>query len=526
MKKGAATGGRGYRRQRRRRRRAAVTVIALAAIALVIVFALQPMDSASDGPFAAASPEASAHTAARDPEASSIGRTAEPDPTGGGEAIGESFIDILSKISSEARSEAAAAIGAARLMAIPTSALTDAGSYGGDMGGEDPDAFGSYGDPLDGEPSPTIIEEAGFDGEEQDGGEPSGARSITIRCVGDFVIHEEVFKSAYMKGDKAYDFTEMLEDIAPSLKKATLTVANVDGVMQGDAKHKYSGYPVFNTPPELIESLLGSGVGMITLANNHALDFYFDGLKATMGNCDRYGIDHIGGARSRAERDAPAIRELDGIKVGFLNYTESLNGKEKYAEKSATAYGVIRLDQAHIKKDIANLRSNGAEAVIVFVHWGTQYSATPDSNQKRYARIMAEAGADAIIGAHPHVVQPAVWISAPEGGTAGGRCLCAYSLGNFLAGSRTEDRDTGVIFEFTIERAADGRCAVRDPKFIPTVTARSGKPGRYSYRIVNAAEIARSGAPKGMSASMRRKVERANDRIKGRMEAVAELVYE
>jgi len=350
---------------------------------------------------------------------------------------------------------------------------------------------------------------------------------VTIRSIGDFVIHDPVIDSAHIKAEDRYDFAPMLVDVAPALKNSTLTVANVDGVMQGGTRKTYAGYPNFSTPPELMSALKESGVGLLTLANNHALDFYFDGLKATIANCERYEMDFVGGARSREEREQPAIRDLNGIKVGFLNYTEYLNGMEKYADKNATVYGIITLNKANFARDVDELRRTGADVVLAYVHWGTEYQEKPDGSQKRYAKRIAEAGADVIIGSHPHIVQPAVWIDAPNGGTVDGRCLCVYSLGNFLADKRSELRDTGVIFEFTIEETADGRFAVRSPKYIPTYIWRyRARSGGYEYRVVNCGLWQGDERPEGMSESDHRKVKAAWKYIGKCMGGVAQPISE
>ena len=349
-------------------------------------------------------------------------------------------------------------------------------------------------------------------------------RSATIRSIGDFVIHNPIFESAFLKWDDRYDFAPMLQMLAPAIGNATLTVANVDGVMRGERK-KYAGYPEFDTPPELIEALLASGVDMLTLANNHALDYFFDGLKATIANCEKYGMDYIGGARNQEERDTPAIRDLNGIQVGFLNYTETVNRKELYSNKNATVYGVIMLKDANFRRDIAKLRNAGADVVVVYVHWGTEYVSSPDKNQRQYAQKIADAGADAIIGSHPHVIQPAVWIDAPGNGTANGKTLCLYSLGNFLADKRSEVRDTGMVFEFTIEETADGRYAVRSPKYITTYIWRYKiRSSTYEYRVVNCGEWLDGERPEGMSERDHQRLKNAWQNTRRLMGDVAEAI--
>lgn len=295
------------------------------------------------------------------------------------------------------------------------------------------------------------------------------------------MIHDEVLKAAYNKAEKTYDFAPMLSLVADDLADADLTVVNVDGVLKGG---KVSGYPSFSTPPSLLNALLESGVDMLTLANNHALDFGFEGLKKTIENCEAYGMDFIGGARTKAERQELAIREINGTKIGFLNYTEVMNGDSSYFGKNALEYGILKLQKGTAGKDIRALREAGADVVIVYVHWGTEYQTKPDANQKKYAKKLAEAGADVILGSHPHMLQGAVWIETEKDGAAR-HTLCVYSMGNFLADKRSEKRDTGMIFEITVQETPGGSFEITQPMVIPTYIWRyGGGSGNYDFRVV------------------------------------------
>lgn len=331
-------------------------------------------------------------------------------------------------------------------------------------------------------------------------------RSARIRSIGDFVIHDEILSSAYSSKSGEYDFSDMLSMVEHELANADFTVANVDGVMQGGSKKTYRGYPYFNTPPELMTAMLDSGIDMITLANNHVLDFKLDGLKKMMEKCVEYGMDFIGAARSQEERDVPQIREINGINVGFLNYTDNLNRKERYFSKSVLEYLVIKIQNANVKKDIARLREVGADVVVVYMHWGTEYDLSPNSSQKKYAKKIADAGADVIIGSHPHVLQPVKWIETKDENGAARRCLCAYSLGNFLANKGSERRDTGVIFEFTIEETSPGKFEITSPTYIPTYIWRYGSgSGKYKFRVVICDEL-REDRPEEMTSSVQKKI--------------------
>lgn len=336
---------------------------------------------------------------------------------------------------------------------------------------------------------------------------PQNAR---IRFAGDLVVHTNVLEGAYDKGTGSYNFAPYFEFIAESLSDADYTIANVDGVLCGDEKRPYAGYPNFNTPPELIAALKENGVDMLTMANNHALDLYFDGLKGTINNCENYGMDFVGGARSQVERDQAKIVEVNGISIGFLNYTESANRMEKHCDPNATVYGIRFLKDANFESDIRKARNAGADIVVVYAHWGTEYDLYPDDTQLYYAEKIAAAGADVIIGGHPHTVQPAQWLETTRNDGKKGRTLVLYSLGNFLADKRNEQTDAGIIFEFTVQKTAKGYevCA---PKYIPTYICRGGN-GKYFYKIVASGQWLNE-RPEGMSPGVQKKVIAAWERI-------------
>ncbi|MEA5067989.1 MAG: CapA family protein, partial [Christensenellaceae bacterium] len=279
----------------------------------------------------------------------------------------------------------------------------------------------------------------------------AGNRAITIRAIGDIVAHVPILKAAYVRESKTYDFSPMLELIADSMGAADYTVINVDGPMPGRKFiNGYKGYPQFNTPPFLLDALRDAGVDMLTLANNHALDTYFDGLKATIDNVEKAGLDHIGTYRTQEEYDTPFVKEIGGIKVGFLNCATATNGMAKKSDPLASQFGLRMVSNSNAANDIAALRAAGAEAVVVFMHWGEEYLREVPSKLKKMAKNLVAAGADVVVGGHQHVVLPSEWLEVKGADGSQRRGLVLYSMGNFLSDQRARYRDSGIIFEFTL----------------------------------------------------------------------------
>ena len=320
---------------------------------------------------------------------------------------------------------------------------------------------------------------------------PAGAEEgqAVFRCLGDFVLHMPVIDAA-RTAEGGLDFRPMLAPVADLIGDADYTVANVDGVM--GASSVYSGYPRFSSPLELLDALQDCGVDMLTMANNHALDCDYAGLIAQLDACDARGMDHIGASRSQEEHDTPQIREINGIRVGFLNYTTHANGREAACGPEAAAYGINLAFKSNFAADAQALRAAGAEAIVAFMHWGEEYNRMADRDEQILASRLVAAGVDVIVGGHPHVIQRIYWLEGKEKNT-----LCCYSLGNFLSNQQPEYQNCGIIFEFTLRKDADGHVTVHSPGYIPIFVWREEAGQGYSYQVL-ATERALSNAPEGM----------------------------
>ncbi len=290
-------------------------------------------------------------------------------------------------------------------------------------------------------------------------------RSVRIRVVGDIMVTEDQLKYARKAG---YSFDNQFELINNVLQNADYTIGNLETTV-GKYKNKaYSGYPLFNSPTQLLDTLKTGGFDMLTLANNHMLDRWFDGMKNTVNNVEKWGFDHVGAYRTKEERNTPVIKEIGGIKIGFVAYTHTTNTQEKVCDEDAVKYGVPYLYKANIASDIKKLREAGAEVVIAFPHWGDEYVRKPDDNQLKYAKKLAKAGADIIIGSHSHMVQPMGFQNVTlEDGTKK-KVFIMFSMGNFISTHTTKYTDSGIILDFTINEQPDGTFTCDNVGYLPT----------------------------------------------------------
>ena len=291
-------------------------------------------------------------------------------------------------------------------------------------------------------------------------------RSARIRAVGDLMVHKKQLEIA-RQPDGSYDFHPQYALIADSLADADYTIANLETTIGQYENRPYSGFPMFNTPESLLDAVKDAGVDFLTLANNHMLDRYFEGMLRTVDNVEAWGFDFGGANRSPEEKAAPKIVEVNGIRLGFLCYTQMTNGMEDWSNAAAREYGVNYLRKADIPAEVQALREAGADVVIAIPHWGEEYRRRPEAYIVERARKMVAAGVDVVLGSHPHMVQPVEFVEATDADGVLRRGLVAYSLGNFIDNMLKRYTDSGIILEFTVQETQDGGFEIANVGCVP-----------------------------------------------------------
>ncbi|WP_296256804.1 CapA family protein [uncultured Ezakiella sp.] len=288
----------------------------------------------------------------------------------------------------------------------------------------------------------------------------------TLMVAGDIMFHSPQLDAA-KEADGTYSFMNTFRYLRPLLSKG-YAIANFETTI---ADGNFSGYPAFRTPHNALNAIKFVGFDMVALANNHSLDGGMPGIIRTIETADFYQLAHLGTYKD--ENTEPLIVNIEGRDIAFLNYTYGLNGLDRYIE--GKEYMVNTLDKDKILRDIAYAKEN-AQGTIVIVHWGTEYRRTADPYQEEWARFFAENGVDIILGSHPHVIEPAVFIDHE-----GFKTYCIYSMGNFLSNQRREYMggspygEDGVIVELQIK--ADGDRVYADTvTYHPTWVHRINKP--------------------------------------------------
>lgn len=306
------------------------------------------------------------------------------------------------------------------------------------------------------EPEPIIPEEEKF-----------VPPTIQIVMVGDMLMHGRVMDSG-KKDDGSYNFDHLFENVKDTIENADLALVNQETIL-GGTELGLSGYPAFNSPYELGDSLVSAGFDVILHATNHTLDKGKTGVLNCMNFWDTNypDINYLGINKSQEEQDTDIfVYEQDGMKIAILNYTYGTNG---IPTPSDMPYIVNYMNEEKIIQDLKTAEEI-ADFTIVCPHWGTEYVLTATSSQKNWAKIFMENGADLVIGTHPHVIEPVEMMTDENGN----QMLVYYSIGNFVNGTSgtgegTTNRMVGGIADITLSMTKDGDVFIESYNVIPIV---------------------------------------------------------
>jgi Bacterial capsule synthesis protein PGA_cap len=223
---------------------------------------------------------------------------------------------------------------------------------------------------------------------------------LVVEASGDLLIHSAVFARALvLGGGRRYNFAPLFAQIKPYIRRADLALCHVETPM---TPARPAGYPVFNTPPALAAAIGQTGWRACSTAATHTLDQGQRGVDSTIRALDRAGVAHTGSYASAAAQKKPLIMTVKGVRVAFLAYTELTNGIG-----SPHPWSVNRASAPQIISDARRARRDGAQVVIVNLHWGDEDAAQPSSFQLHLAQQLTRSPAiTAIVGQHVHIVQP------------------------------------------------------------------------------------------------------------------------
>lgn len=335
---------------------------------------------------------------------------------------------------------------------------------------------------------------------------PQLVSTATVLSTGDILMHGKVINSG-KQDDGSYNFDSIFQYVKSYAQAADFSVANLETTLCGtDNGYAYAGNPKFNCPDAIVDSLKGAGFDMLLTANNHADDTSLVGYKRTLNVVREKGLDTLGTYLS-ADEQKWTIEEVNGIKIGMVCYTYSdgfsqngyplLNYNEVGENGILNYFTYDKLPEFYTQLQgyLDEMQAAGAEATVVYLHWGEEYKwktgEGPNANQTAMAQKLCDMGVDVIVGGHPHVVQP---VDLLQSGTdAEHKTIVLYSMGNAVSNQRKEEMqqseptghtEDGVLFCVTFAKYSDGSVFVDSAELIPTWVNMHANSGATEYNIL------------------------------------------
>ena len=364
--------------------------------------------------------------------------------------------------------------------------------------------------------------ENSVDEKEEEAIENEEIKYIDIVSLGNLIIHQSQINGA--KNENGYDFSPSFQYIKEMVSEADISLGILEGALAGGEP---TGYPIFNSPDEVIDSLRDTGIDVVNYANNHIYDYYDEGLQRTIEITKEKGLDVLG-IKSTEEEKSYLVKEVDGVKIGFASYvfeTETINGYKTInsnpvsinSENLINTFNYNDLESFYnrIASEISAMKAEGVEFIIASMHWGEEYNTYIEATQNEIAKKLNELGVDIILGGHPHVIQPYEIICNESGHST----FVIYSQGNSLSNQSEQEigvaeSEDGIMIKFTLEKK-DGNVSLKEYKIIPTWVYKEEKgDGTYYHKIIPVEEALANPEEYGINSDVYARLENSLNRTK------------
>ena len=317
--------------------------------------------------------------------------------------------------------------------------------------------------------------------------------------AGDMMLHLPIVRTSAVAD--GYVFDDIFTYVKPYLAAADYAAANLETTLSGTDGREYTGFPNFNSPDQFALGAQSAGFDLLLTGNEHCYDYGTDGLQRTLSTLKDYGLDSLGTVESR-EQSRHMVKNINGIKVGMACYTfadidENGNVTVNNLTTDSTSAGLInafdydKLSQFYteVEGEIASMKANGADTILLFIHWGDELTTNVSDDQRAIAQKLCDLGVDVVAGSHPHVVQPIDLLTSsvdPEH-----KMLCLFSAGNFLSNQRADNislttghSEDGVLFTFALSKYNDGSVRVNAVNLLPTWILVKGSDENRDFYIL------------------------------------------
>lgn len=290
-------------------------------------------------------------------------------------------------------------------------------------------------------------------------------QTVHFMAAGDNLIHDIIYTQAASRtGGTGFDFTPVYEHTRGMFDTADVSFLNQETII-AEKLFPLSGYPQFNSPEALGNTMVDMGFDLIHLANNHMLDMGEAGLYAALEfwNSKRgQGVLPFGAWETKEAMNQPILYEKNGITFGIVPVTEHTNGLRLPADTKLRYLLSSEIEEMHRQVELAK---QAADFVILSIHWGTESSNDTNENQRHLAGLFTEWGVDLVLGHHSHTLQPMEW----QEGADGHRTLVVYSLGNYISAMLYPQHMLGGVLDLDIQKT-DGKAEISRAAMLPIIT--------------------------------------------------------
>jgi hypothetical protein len=289
------------------------------------------------------------------------------------------------------------------------------------------------------------------------GAEPWGKNEavVSFAAVGDILMHQAVKDAAASSKGDPQGYDALWHELKDEFSQADWAFANLETPVAPNSNLGTAPF-LFNADPAMLKSLQALGIDQVSFANNHSYDQGRPGMVETLSELRKLNFDFIGAGDHCAQARSALIRDIKGIKIGFIGATALFNNPLNTHEQDPCVNAFTRESAI---QSVQEARRLGAEFIIYSLHWGVEYQAAPSQTQIDDAHALMDAGVDVLLGHHPHVLQPIEVHQTPDQRFA----VTIYSLGNFISNqsrfyqhglspSHVGDTRDGVIFRFSAIR--------------------------------------------------------------------------
>ena len=323
----------------------------------------------------------------------------------------------------------------------------------------------------------------------------------TIGVSGDILLHDRLIQSGYKEETGTYDYNNVFSVFSQFVSQVDYAVANMEGTLCGeDNGYAYDGYPCFNSPDAIVDAAKNAGFDMLLTANNHSFDTGSKGFFRTQEVIKDRDLDYIGTRYTQDDKNY-VVKNINNINIGMINYTYNTgfdeNGNASLNDIPLTAEATTLINSfsysdldgfyAKLSGELEAMKADGAEVVMLYIHWGDEYHTEANATQKEMAQALCDMGIDVIVGNHAHVPQPVELLTNANDESQ--KTLCLYSTGNLLSNIRRgesypAETEDGMLFRVTFVKYSDGTVLWEEAKVTPTWVNRYSQSGKTVFEIL------------------------------------------